>query len=50
MHLSDPQKKKLINGLLKASGYSKLSVISNPDLYKIENNDNANEKVAFDIA
>jgi hypothetical protein len=38
MHLSDPQKKKLINGLLKASGYSKLSLISNSDLYKIENN------------
>ena len=37
MHLSDAQKKKLINGLLKASGYSKLSLISNPDLYKKEN-------------
>jgi hypothetical protein len=40
MQLSDPQKKKLINGLLKASGYSKLSVISNPELYKIENDEN----------
>ncbi len=38
MHLSDAQKKKLVNGLLKASGYSKLALISNPDLYKIENN------------
>jgi hypothetical protein len=38
MHLSDAQKKKLVNGLLKASGYSKLALISNPDLYKNENN------------
>jgi len=34
MHLSDSQKKKLINGLLKASGYSKLSVIQDLNLYK----------------
>ena len=34
MYLSDAQKKKLINGVLKASGYSKLSEISIPDLYK----------------
>ena len=38
MHLSDPQKKKLVNGLLKASGYSKLALISDPNLYKNENN------------
>jgi hypothetical protein len=44
MHLSDPQKKKLVNGLLKASGYSKLALISDPNLYKIENN-SSNESV-----
>ena len=38
MHLSDPQKKKLVNGLLKASGYSKLALVSDPNLYKVENN------------
>jgi hypothetical protein len=37
MHLTDPQKKKLINGLLKASGYSKLSLIHDPNLYKNDN-------------
>ncbi len=37
MHLTDPQKKKLINGLLKASGYSKLSLIPDPNLYKNDN-------------
>jgi hypothetical protein len=36
MQLSDPQKKKLINGVLKASGYSQLSQLSSPDLYKIK--------------
>jgi hypothetical protein len=43
MHLSDPQKKKLVNGLLKASGYSKLALISDPNLYKAENNEISNE-------
>ncbi len=38
MFLSDAQKKKLINGVLKASGFSKLSEISIPDLYKKINN------------
>jgi hypothetical protein len=34
MYLSDSQKKKLVNGVLKASGYEKLTGIIKPDLYK----------------
>jgi hypothetical protein len=34
MHLSDHHKKKLINGLLKASGYSNLALIQDFNLYK----------------
>jgi hypothetical protein len=34
MYLSDSQKKKLVNGVLKASGYEKLTGITKPDLYK----------------
>ena len=37
MHLTDPQKKKLINGLLKASGYSKLSLIPEQKIKQIQN-------------
>ena len=32
MQLTDAQKKKLINGVLKASNYSKLSELSDPNL------------------
>ncbi len=34
MYLSDSQKKKLVNGVLKASGYSRLNTLSSPDIYK----------------
>ncbi len=44
MQLTDPQKKKLINGVLKASGYSQLSQISSPDLYKIKEDQNNETK------
>ncbi len=37
MAFNGSQKKRIINGLLKASGYSMLSHLSIPDLYKIEN-------------
>jgi hypothetical protein len=35
LQLNDQHKKKLINGVLKASDYSKLKILSNPNLYKI---------------
>ena len=37
INLNGTQKKRLINGVLKASGYACLSQISVPNLYKIEN-------------
>jgi hypothetical protein len=49
MQLSDTQKKKLINGVLKASGYSQLSQLSSPDLYKIKE-DPKNESKSNEIA
>jgi hypothetical protein len=42
MYLSDSQKKKLVNGVLKASGYSRLNTLSSPDIYKTKEPDNHN--------
>ena len=39
LQLNDQHKKKLINGVLKSSDYSKLTLLSKPNLYKI-NEDN----------
>ena len=36
LQLNDQHKKKLINGVLKSSDYSKLSQITSPNLYKID--------------
>jgi len=36
LQLNDQHKKKLIFGVLKASDYSKLNILSKPDLYKIK--------------
>jgi hypothetical protein len=35
LQLNDQHKKKLINGVLKSSDYSKLNLLSKPNLYKI---------------
>ncbi len=35
LQLNDQHKKKLIHGVLKSSDYSKLNILSKPDLYKI---------------
>jgi hypothetical protein len=43
MNLNGSQKKRVINGLLKASGFSLLSQLSIPDLYKIKDCDNTEE-------
>ena len=34
MYLSNSQKKKLVNGVLRESGYSRLNTLSSPDIYK----------------
>jgi len=36
LQLNDQHKRQLINGVLKASDYSKLNILSKPDLYKIK--------------
>jgi hypothetical protein len=36
LNFNAAQRKRIINGVLKASGYSVLSQISNPDFYKID--------------
>jgi hypothetical protein len=41
--LNGNQKKRLINGVLKASGYSSLSQISSPNLYKLEKSEDTKE-------
>ncbi len=45
LQLNDQHKKKLINGVLKSSDYSKLAQITSPDLYKIEYNTNINQEI-----
>ncbi len=38
MFLHDSQKKRVVNGVLKASGYSRLAEITNPKIYKLQSN------------
>jgi hypothetical protein len=38
MFLHDSQKKRVVNGVLKASGYSRLAEITNPEIYKLQSN------------
>ncbi len=42
LNFNAAQRKRIINGVLKASGYSVLSQISNPDFYKIDSDSNSN--------
>ncbi len=42
LNFNAAQRKRIINGVLKASGYSVLSQISNPDFYKIDTDSESN--------
>jgi hypothetical protein len=48
LQLNDQHKKKLINGVLKSSDYSKLAQITSPNLYKIDYNTNVNQLTGID--
>ncbi len=40
MFFNGTQKKRIVNGVLKASGFSHLSEITSPDLYKLPTDNN----------